>query len=204
MWHQSSYRLHEYFSVARGESVGDKNLIHINSGAVYHFCGKAERVKHGMQGTFDIDEGNLNLYQDFLLNRSDNYKRSEQIIIPESNYDPNIKVGDGDKLYLKYSAPENTDSSPFRLPIVNDTLLVDPDYRGQGRMEINYIGYKDFTHEYSVETEYLDSFESSDSGLSFNFLIAEFTKAGSLLIKKQIHSGIIFLPRIFRMNENVS
>lgn len=201
-YQQTSYREHEYFSVSKGSKNGDKYSLYINAGKIYHFNGKAERVGHGIQGALEgVDPAVY--YQDLILNRTDGGKGNFEYDVPVQEYDDSLLVGDGDKLYLQYTAPANNTYSPLSLPIVTYTLLIDNDYRNLGKMEINYLTYKDFEANYSIETDYLESFESNSTNATFNFLIAEFSESNGKLVKKQIHSGLIFMPRIFRMNKNV-
>lgn len=199
---QSFYRPNEYFSVARGEKFADGNLILINKGAIKHFAGKAEKVKHGITGPPYFGAPSEEHLENVVLNRVDDYQNNSQVEIPAEEYNQSLVVKDGSKLYLKYTS--SVENSTLNLPIVLYTTLFNYDYKGTGKIKINQQAFNNFSASYSVETDYLSSFETNDFEVSFNFLIAEFEKRGTLLIKKQIHSGIIFMPRVFRLNENVT
>ncbi len=198
---QSFYRPNEYFSVARGEKFADGNLILINKGAIKHFAGKAEKVKHGITGPKYFAQPREEHLDTIILNRVDEYQNNSQVEIPAEEYNQSLVVKDGSKLYLKYSSPLK--NSTLNLPIVLYTSLYAYEFPG-AKIKINQQSFNNFSANYSVETDYLSSFETNDFEVSFNFLIAEFEKRGTLLIKKQIHSGIIFMPRVFRLNENVT
>lgn len=206
----SSYKRHEYFSVSSGRVTNRRMPIHINKGAIYHWTGKATRNLPSIVNGFSHmdDSGNPVYFSSLAVSREDSDGGNRLIEIPESSYDESLTVGDGDKLYLKYSCSPESNSEFLYLPLVGATLNLayrDPNQR----MEVKYLTYKTFSPEYSIESEYLESFETSDRrNISFNFLIAEFREVGNSIIKEQIHSGIIFMPRIFRMtseelNENL-
>jgi hypothetical protein len=203
---ESSYRRYEYFSVAAGRlHKGEKKFdIFINSGAIRHFSGRAEHVAHGLDGLITPGGEDTSRYSSLVLNRSDSGIKNELVEIPESNYDEDLLVGNGDKLYLKYEGVVEPLGDPFlKLPIVNDGPVLEEDYRNIGSMKIKNLIFNDFSPKYSIEPEYIDSFETSEFGTSFNFLIAEFSVNDDTLIKNQKHSGIIFMPRIFRLQRSL-
>ena len=197
---QNSYRLHEYFSVSRGPLFSNgKHKILVNEGAIRHFTGRAQKVLHGVNGLIDVENGDLRNYNEILFDRVDLGIKNETIIVPKQDYSPTLLVGDGDKLYLRCSSSLVAEN--MRLPIVNEDPNLEAEYKGIGRMVMRSEIFNEFTVDYSVEAEYIDSFESDNISTTFNFLIAEFYKTGNKLIKKQRHSGIIFLPRIFRLKK---
>lgn len=199
---QNSYRPYEYFSVSRGPTFSNgKHKILINEGAIRHFAGKAQKVNHGLAGLITPGGSDTTGYETLFLNRIDLGAKNETIIVPKQDYSESLLVGDGDKLYLTCSSNITIDS--LRLPIVDESPALNEDYRNTGNMEIRVENFSDFVADYTVEQNYLESFESNETSATFNFLIAEFYKSGDKLIKKQRHSGIIFLQRVFRMKEPI-
>lgn len=194
------YKPHEYFSVARGEKYSDKFLIYINKGGIFRFSGNANNLKRGY--SYPPQEEYSFLDQNFSREES---VQNGIVEVNESSYDTNLAVGEGDKLYLKCEFSLNRDNSPLILQVTDYTLLIQ--YTGESTLNgegmsasILYDEYDSMDTSYFVSSEYKESFESNDSNLFMNFLIAEFNVRDKLLIKNQIHSGILFIPRLQRLS----
>lgn len=190
------YRPWEYFSVAMGEEYLGKRLIKINQGGIFRFCGRLINLCYGYSGPVDL-AGN-EYYQNKNVIVTDIDDSNGITTVDAEDYNTLLAVEGGDKLYFSVTFVSSTENSPLQIQGVSISRdIVLGRYNNYSLTPITE--YVNPSFGYSVEKDYMETIETSETSVTYNFLIATFEESGDRLIKEQIHSGILFIPRISRL-----